>query len=639
MGWSEVVDYIKLGLRVGLEVHQQLDTRHKLFCNCPTILEDDYVLEIVRRLRPVKSELGEVDPAALFEYKRGREFVYQVTRNSTCLVEMDEEPPHPINREAVEIALTTALMLGSKPVDEIHVMRKEVIDGSNTTGFQRTAIVAMGGQLRCGGRLIGIQTICLEEDAARKIREDGRRVVYRLDRLGIPLIEIATEPDIRTPREAREVALAIGRILRATGRVKRGLGTIRQDLNISIEGGAKTEVKGVQELDLIPKVIEYEVSRQLRLLELREKLRERTSPQELEFNPVDVTEILKGSKSRIIRRGLKRGYRIYALRLKKLSGLIGFELQPGRRFGTELSDYARFWGGVTGIIHTDELPGYGITEEETEMLRKAVGATGKDAVIITIGPRENCIEGLKAVYERVLEAFKGVPEETRAARPDGTTSYSRPRPGAARMYPETDIPPMVVSRELIERLRENLPKTLEERVEEIMMRDGLNRELAEAVVDSEYYRAYEEAVAVGVSPTIAARILTQTIKSLRRSGVPVEKIGEHHLTQLFRALSEGKIVKEAIEDVLSWIARNPEKDISDALQALGIETLTEEEVIKLIDEIIEANKEEIIKAGPRALGIVMKRLMRQIRGRFDGGKAKRLVEKMLKEKGASPTMA
>lgn len=622
--------YEKVGLKVGLEVHQQLDTKHKLFCSCPTQLEDTYSIEVTRMLRPVKSELGEVDPAALFEYIRGRRFVYQVTPNSSCLVELDEEPPHELNREAVEIALTVALMLDSRPLEEIHVMRKEVIDGSNTTGFQRTAIVALGGRIKCCGRFIGIETICVEEDAARKIREEGNTVVYRLDRLGIPLIEVATAPDIHTPKEAMKVALSIGRLLRSTGKVKRGLGTIRQDLNISIEGGAKTEVKGVQELELIPKVIENEVKRQLRLLKLKEILNERLDPNNIEFRPLDVTDVFKECKSRLIQRGVKKGYRVYALKLPRMAGLLGFELQPGSRFGTELSYYARFWGGVTGIIHTDELPKYGITQDDVDKLRGRVGASEEDAIVITIGSEEACIEALRAVYKRVLDAFEGVPEETRSVKPDGTTVYSRPRPGSARMYPETDIPPMTVTPELIERLRARLPKTWEEMVKELILRDGLNRELAEAVVDSRYYDVYKNAVAMGVNPKLVARVLTQSIKSLRREGVDVNNIDEERLLEVFKLLSQGRLVKEAVDDVLRWLAENPLRGVDDALKSIGISVLSEEAVEKLVERIIRENEDTIKSLGPKALGFVMKRLMRKIRGRFDGGAAKRIVERKLK---------
>jgi glutamyl-tRNA(Gln) amidotransferase subunit E len=266
------IDVRELGLRAGLEIHQQLDTSRKLFCSCPTHLvkENEPHDEFVRQLRPTRSELGEVDIAALFEWRKGRLYHYHAPRSVSCLVEADEEPPHEINREAVVIGAAMALAFGSTIVDEVYVMRKIVIDGSNTTGFQRTAIIALGGAVSLpSGKKVGIQSIAVEEDAARKIAEKGRFIHYNLDRLGIPLIEVSTAPDLETPEEVYEAALTIGQMLRLTGRVKRGIGTIRQDLNVSIKGGVKTEIKGVQRLDLLPKIVLYEAIRQKRLLEIR----------------------------------------------------------------------------------------------------------------------------------------------------------------------------------------------------------------------------------------------------------------------------------------------------------------------------------------------------------------------------------
>jgi len=447
------VDYEEVGLKVGLEIHQQLATTTKLFCSCPAELseEDHYGFE--RRLRPTRSEMGEVDVAALFEWRRGRVYEYQAPHGHSCLVEADEEPPHPINREAVVIAMAIAKALNSWIVDEVHVMRKVVIDGSNTSGFQRTAIIALGGHIEVEGKKYGIETIVVEEDASRKLGEKGSRVLYRLDRLGIPLIEIATSPDIHTPEEAYKVALAIGRLLRLTGKVRRGLGTIRQDLNISIRGGAKTEIKGVQKLELIPKVVAYEVQRQLRLLEIRDELKRRGVKEEdlAKVKPVDVTDLFKSTKSKVVKRALSSGGRVYALKLPGFHGLLGKELVPGRRFGTELADYARFWGGVGGLFHSDELPAYGIDKGEVDRVYEALGARrGFDAFVLIADEENRVLKALEAVLERAKHALRGVPEETRAALPDGTTRYMRPRPGSARMYPETDIPPLEVTPEMHE---------------------------------------------------------------------------------------------------------------------------------------------------------------------------------------------
>jgi len=280
---------------VGLEIHQQLDTSAKLFCDCRLeLFKEEPEITFLRRLRPTQSELGQIDPAAYFEFQKGVKILYEANKATSCLVEMDEEPPHPLNMEAVETTLTAALMMNAKPVDEIHVMRKTVIDGSNTTGFQRTCVIALNGEVKVGRKIVPIQHVSLEEDAARKTGGEGNVIRYRIDRLGIPLIEVATAPVIKSPKEAEQVALAIGRVLRATGEVKRGLGTIRQDINISIPDGALIEIKGVQELEVLRLVVKYEVQRQLRLVKISEELRTRgVNEDDIQGNFIDVTHVFE----------------------------------------------------------------------------------------------------------------------------------------------------------------------------------------------------------------------------------------------------------------------------------------------------------------------------------------------------------
>src|SRR3990167_607961 len=257
------LDYQKLGFKCGLEIHQQLEGK-KLFCECPTINSNSEPnVKFERRLRAVAGETGEIDIAAKHEMQKGKKFIYEADSNDTCLVEYDDEPPHKLNKQALETTLKIALLLNAKIVDEIQVMRKTVVDGSNVSGFQRTALVAMGGFIETSHGKAAIPTICLEEEAAQKIEESNDSVLYRLDRLGIPLIEIATDSSIKSPEHAKEVAGHIGMALRSIEGVKRGLGTIRQDVNVSISKGARTEIKGFQDLRSIPKVINYEIERQL----------------------------------------------------------------------------------------------------------------------------------------------------------------------------------------------------------------------------------------------------------------------------------------------------------------------------------------------------------------------------------------
>ena len=628
------LDYRELGLKVGLEVHQELATSHKLFCFCPPRLfreEPEYTF--LRRLRPTQSELGEVDPAALFEFQQGKTILYEASRETDCLVEMDEEPPGPLNPEAVDICLAVALMMGSRPVDEIHVMRKTVIDGSNTTGFQRTCVIALGGEILVDGKQIGIEQICLEEDAARKTGESGALSRYRIDRLGIPLIEISTAPVIRSPEEARRVALAIGRVLRATGRVMRGLGSIRQDVNISIREGALIEIKGVQQLELVSKVVEYEVQRQRRLLEIREELHRRgVSKGDLREEFFDITEIFSETKSRVLRSSIKRGGRVYALTLPNFAGLVGREICPGRRLGTEMADRAKFWGRIRGIFHTDELPSYGITAEEVAELRRAVGAGKEDVVVIVSGEPQRCRDALKAVLERAAEAIECVPSETRGPNPDGTTHYMRPRPGAARMYPETDVVPVPITSERLERIRGFLPEMPEEKLSSLRREFNLNRKLAVQLLDSDYLDLFESICReTEVTASVVAVTLTETLKSLRREGVEIEALSEKTLREIFISLHRGLMVKESIPDVLSWLADNPEATALDAIKALGLELLSQEELWEIIRDKVMEREDLARRMGLKAIGPLMGVVMREVRGRARAGEVRSLVERALRE--------
>lgn len=625
------IDYHNLGLKVGLECHQQLATRGKLFCNCkPQLFKGEPEITFLRRLRPTQSELGQVDPAAFFEFQKGMKILYEADSETSCLVEMDEEPPHELNREALDISLTIALMMDAKPIDEVYVMRKIVIDGSNTTGFQRTCIVAVDGSIKVDGKNVPIQHICLEEDAARKMGEEGFLVRYRIDRLGIPLVEITTGPVISTPEEAERVALAIGKILRSTRRVKRGIGTIRQDLNISIKDGALVEIKGVQELELISKVIEYEVQRQLNLLRIRDELRRRNLREDdLKGEFFDVTSVFRETQCQILRRAISQGKTILAVKLPKLAGILGFELIPGLRFGGELADRARFWGRVGGILHTDELRSYGVSEEEISELRRKTGAGEEDAVVIVADKIENASDALKAVVERVREAIKGVPEETRAANPDGTTRYMRPRPGAARMYPETDVPPIKITKEHLERLRSQLPEPPEGKIKRLMSSYGINEKLAKQLLDMEYDDLFEVAVKeTKVSPTVVAATLTETFKALKREGAKIENLSEEQIIEIFKIVGLEKTSKESIPNIVRWLAEHEGSSPMDAIKDLGLMMISEEELKSLIEEYLDKNRDLIAERKLGAIGALMGIIMRDLRG-----KAKpELVNKILREK-------
>ena len=630
------IDYEKIGLKVGLEIHQQLDTSTKLFCNCrPELFKQEPEITFQRRLRPTQSELGQVDPAAYFEFQKGVKILYEANKATSCLVEMDEEPPHQLNLEAVETTLTAAVMMKAKPVDEIHVMRKTVIDGSNTTGFQRTCVVALGGEVNVGEKTVPIQHISLEEDAARRTGEAEDNVIrYRIDRLGVPLIEVATAPVIKSPREAQKVALAIGRILRATGKAKRGLGTIRQDLNISIPHGALVEIKGVQELELLPLVVKYEVQRQLKLLEISQELRKRGAKEEdVKEEFFNVTEAFEQTKCKVLRKALDKNELILAVKLPKFKGFLKQELMPGFRLGTEISDRARFWGKVGGIFHTDELPAYGLTEEEMKKLRETVEAEDQDAVVFVADNPENVKDALKAVVERAQEAIKGVPEETRAPKPDGTTRYMRPRPGAARMYPETDIPPIQITEDDVGKIISQLPELPRQKLKRLMDEYELNQKLARQVLDSKYNKLFETVVKESeISPTTVAAFLTETLKALKRDGVQVDKVSESQFRDVFSRISVGELTKEALPDMVVWLSRHDKKSVQEAIENLGLKTISRNELEAFIEKVIKDNRSLTKERGENSFGVLMGIIMKELRGKVDAALAIKVLKEKLKQK-------
>jgi glutamyl-tRNA(Gln) amidotransferase subunit E len=527
-------------------------------------------------------------------------------------------------------------MVKAKPADEIHVMRKTVIDGSNTTGFQRTCIIALNGDIDVEGKKIPIQLVALEEDAARKMGEEngGSVIRYRIDRLGIPLIEVTTAPVLYSPQEAEKAALAIGRILRATRKVKRGLGTIRQDLNISIPNGALIEIKGVQELELVAKVVEYEVQRQLNLLKIRDELQKRgVNEGNVKDEFVDVAPAFQNTKCKVIRKALDENKKVLAVKLPRFDNLLKIEVAPGIRLGSEMADRAHFWGKVGGIFHTDELPAYGITVEEVNHLKKLMSLDEKDAVVFVAETLENATDALKAVTERAREALKAIPEETRGANPDGTTRYMRPRPGAARMYPETDVPPIRITRDYLEKLRTRLPELPAQKMNRLMKSYGLNEKLAKQILDSEYEHLFETIVAeTRVSPTTVAAVLTETFKGLRREGTAIENVSDKQIRELFRLIDTGKTVKESILQIVPWLTKHESASVEDAIENLGLTMIFEKEMEKIINELIEKNKGLIEKKNVKeAFGILMGMAMKIVRGRANVEHVASILKKKLEE--------
>ncbi len=475
------INYQELGFKCGLECHQQLEGK-KLFCNCPTLNSDKGPdIKFVRKLKAVAGETGDVDIAAEFEMLKNKKIVYEGNSEDICLVEQDDEPPHELNKQALETTIKVALLLNAKIVDEIQVMRKIVVDGSNVSGFQRTALVAMDGFIDTSQGRVKIPTICLEEEAAQKIEEDKDFVKYRLDRLGIPLIEIATSADIKSPEHAKEVAGHIGMILRSVEGIKRGLGTIRQDVNISIKEGERTEIKGFQDLKSIPKVIEYEVKRQLD--------------------------------------AIKQG--------KKLE------------------------------------------------------------------------------------------KEVRKAEPDFTTSFLRPLPGAARLYPETDCLPVKIERKHIEKLRKELPKLLAHKEDELEKKYKIPKQLAKELINNDNFEQFIKKFNK-IEPLTIANILINIPKEIKtRFNLDSSKLKNEDFEEILSYLNESKITKEAIIDLLVKKIKNENINLAE-FESVSEKDL-EEEIKKIIEEKPSLN-----------VGAYMGLIMAKYRGKAEGKKIMDLLKKYMK---------
>jgi glutamyl-tRNA(Gln) amidotransferase subunit E len=603
-------------MKAGIEVHQQLATG-KLFCDCPAELSETTRGSVLRRLRATGGENHAIDPAAAFQAARDLQFRYEVVPSS-CLVELDEEPPHALSAAALDVALTMALLLHARPLDEVEVMRKIVVDGSNTAGFQRTALIGVDGWLSVGGKRYSIPTICLEEDAARKVGESDGELTYRLDRLGIPLVEIATGPEIASGAEAREVAEEIGLLLRATGRARRGIGTIREDVNVSTEGGARVEIKGVQELRLLHRYAELEEERQRVLLRVRDRLAER-APGPPTDPVVDVTALMPQGRKGMLPDAAARGQAVLALRLPGFAGLLRAPEGASERLGRELADHARA-AGLKGLIHSDELPGYGLETGDVDALAHRVGAHASDAFVLVTGPERGMLErALSLVRGRAGEAIRGIPTETRDPLPDGRTRYSRPLPGRDRMYPETDVPPIRIPPERLEWLLARLPERPEATRARIVSSFGLGAELVVQLQRAGHVEALESLVHRGFSASLVTRLLIQDLPAAEEQAPSPHgiEVTESMLAGTLGLVAEGTIAKEGMVPVLVAF-RQGAPTARDAAAAAGLSGAGVEDLAAAAARVVERNAELVAARGEGAFSALMGDLMKELRGRRDG---------------------
>ncbi|MEA3166270.1 MAG: glutamyl-tRNA(Gln) amidotransferase subunit [Thermoplasmata archaeon] len=614
---AERVDYKAVGFRCGLEIHQQLDTR-KLFSPCPSgVVEPDQVAArtiavLDRRLRATQSELGELDPAALAEMRKGKAFRYLAIDGLTSLVETDEEPPHPMSQDALDVGLQFAGLIKARPVAEVHVMRKTVIDGSNTSGFQRTSFIAWGGILDVEGGDVRCQTLSLEEDSARKLDDAGGLVTYTLDRLGIPLLELATETDIHDPPHAQRTAARIGALLRATGRVKRGLGTIRQDLNVSVAVGTRVEVKGCQDLRALPRIVEGEVRRQLWMHHVREALaaRKPAAPGAC----MDVTAAFAQTGAKSVKDATARGGKVLALKLPGLAGLLKGAMKDGPRLGRELADHAKVAAGVKGIFHSDELPAYGINELEVVAVRKNLGCGPDDAFALCVEAEPIARKALEAVAARAKAALLATAGEVRAVQPDDSTRFLRPMPGAARMYPETDVPPIRITEARWKATLAHLPAKPEERVALLVKTHGVSQDTAKQLLADGLDADFAALVQSGAEPALAGRVLLQYLPTLANGERLLPRMAE-----VFAALKAGRFAKEAVEPLLKALDAEPVASLEHAMAKAGIGAAADTHAVDAVIAKVLASRAELVKSkGMAAMGPLMGPVMAELRGKADG---------------------
>ena len=609
----------------GIEIHQQLNTK-KLFCSCNSELSDESTDTYFRKLRPSAGEAGVTDRAALAESKKQLGFLYQSPSRVSCLIDLDEEPPNDPDAEALDIALTFSAMINAKIIDEIYFMRKIVVDGSGPGGYQRTAMVAVDGWIEVNGRRIAIETVCLEEDSARKVEEKDGKITYRLDRLSIPLVEVATGPDIRTPEEAMEVALRLGTIFRATKKVKRGIGTIREDINISLPGGPRTEIKGAQDLKLLPTYVENEVRRHEMLVRIKDMLASRNASVGTEI--LDVTDLFKDCSSKVIKSSLSDKGKVLAVVLKGFAGVLNGD-EGKLRLGAEMAQRARTKAAVKGIFHSDELPAYGIEQNYVDLVRKHLKMKEEDAFVLCAEKEKKATTALEAVTERAKEAFIGVPEETRDPQADGTSGYMRPLPGAARMYSETDVLPILITREKLKSIFDNLPELPEAIEKRLRSQYGINDQQARQIVREGNEDIFEKIAKDKEMISVAATTFSGTFTEMEREGIDIDSITEDAMMEVFASLKGAKFAKEALPSLFRGIAGG--LSVNDAIAKLGLGAMSESDAAKMIAKIVKEREAFVKEKGTAAVGPLMGPVMEALRGKIDGKKMNDLLTAEIKK--------
>ncbi|HBL17569.1 MAG: glutamyl-tRNA(Gln) amidotransferase subunit E [Elusimicrobia bacterium GWA2_69_24] len=636
--------YEGLGLMSGLEIHQQLFTEKKLFCRCPAgRYSKHWDARILRHMRPTLSELGEYDGTALMEFKTKKEITYLINKETVCTYEFDDTPPFQINDQAVDIALEVTLLLNCNMVSEFHIARKQYLDGSIPAGFQRTTILGTDGWIPYAGRRIGIRQLGLEEDSCREVSDIGHQRTYVTDRLGMPLIETVTYPDMKTPQEAAEVAHRLRRLVRATRHVRTGAGAGREDVNVSVRGGNRCEIKGVSSIKRIPLLVHNEAFRQAALLEIRASLLSRgLKPETFAPRDADLTSRLQKTRFVPIRQALDAGKRVAGVLLPVFEGILSRPLTPGRRFMAEFSDRVRVIACIDeqpNIIVSD-LPDGTLSPDSWLTARKALGAGTQDAVVLVWGAVEDVRTAVAEIGARAREALVGVPLETRQALPDGNTGFERILPGPERMYPDTDLPPKAVLDAQVDAIRARLPDQPWAR-EERYLKAGLAPELAFRLSVSPFAPLYDQLAPLGgVRPSCLASLLVDHLRSLKRRGLDLTRLQDAFLSSAFGLLARGKImwggVLALIEFSLGGVQGAPE-ELVDCFQ---LQPASEDDIRKGLEDTLHELKGRRFPSREDQVRYAMGHFMGRLGRRVDGAEIRRRLseavasDRILKETAA-----
>jgi glutamyl-tRNA(Gln) amidotransferase subunit E len=639
-------DYETVGLKAGLEIHQQLLTERKLFCRCPAgRYSSEYHAEILRHMRPTLSELGEYDGTALMEFKTKKEIIYRIHSDTVCTYEMDDTPPFMMDEAALDIALEAALLLKLNLVNELHIARKQYLDGSIPTGFQRTTILGVDGWIPYKDRKIRIRQLGLEEDACREVSDIGHRRVYLTDRLGMPLIEPVTYPDMRTPQEVAEVGEIIRKLLRATGKMRTGYGAGRQDVNVSVTGGTRIEIKGVPRLPRIPKLVYNEAMRQWNLLRIRALLKDRGITSESFSSSVhDVTRALSKTKYNPLERALERGERIRCVKLDGYAGILNERTQTDTNFAKEISDRVRVIACLTrlpNITHSDTASEQ-LSATDWKLVRQRAKAGPDDVMVLTWGGEQDLVTACQEIQIRAREATEGVPSETRQALKDGTTGFERILPGPQRMYPDTDLPPKALTAERISRAEGILPEPPWER-EARYEPHGLSDDIVNELVVSQKAGLFDRLVDdLKVGPKLAGEILCRSNRALRREGLDTNLMSDEEMVHLFKAFQDGLPAREGILMVIRHILNkrkdnageedgDPGQTVKNALAELKLEPLSMDALKARVEKTARRTDLGDFATAEKKHRSLMGVLMKDLRGCVEGGLVSTTLEEALKK--------